>query len=109
MARYKLEKRMPLSLDRTIVGLCGDYDRRERVLARSAAAPEVLAQYERLNRGIDRAVAEICEARIRTEMRRDIGAKRGARRTPLYFMSEGTYKRRKRDTQHRIAEALHLL
>ena len=109
MGRYKLEKRMPLSLDRTIVGLCGDYDRRERVLARSAATPEVLAQYERLNRGIDRAVADVCEDGIREQIRLDIGAGRGARRTPLYFISEGTYKSRKRETKWRIAEELKLL
>ena len=109
MPRYKLERRMPLSLDRTIVGLCGDYDRRERILARAAAAPEVLAQYERINRGIDRAVADICEDGIREQIRLDIGAGRGARRTPLYFLSEGTYKSRKRDTKWRIAEELKLL
>ena len=109
MARYKLERKMPLSLDRTIVGLCGDYDRRERVLAHSDAPPEVLAQYERLNRGIDRAVADVCEDGIREQIRLDIGAGRGARRTPLYFLSEGTYKSRKRDTKWRIAEELKLL
>ena len=109
MARYKLKKRLPLSLERTIMGLCGDYDRRERVLERSAATPDVLASYERLNRGIDRAVAEVCEDSIREQIRIDIGSGHGARRTPLYFLGEGTYKSRKRDAKWRIAEELKLL
>jgi hypothetical protein len=107
--REEKNAKLPPEVRQVVVALCADYERRERILRRQSATPDVLSLYETLNRGIDRAVAELCEARIRTEMRRDIGAKRGARRTPLYFMSEGTYKRRKRDTQHRIAEALHLL
>lgn len=107
--REEKSAKLPPEVRQVVVALCADYDRRERALRCHSATPDVLSLYETLNRGIDRAIAEICEARICTDMRRDIGAKRGARRTPLYFMSEGTYKRRKRDTQHRIAETLHLL
>jgi hypothetical protein len=57
----------------------------------------------------DKTVAEVCEDGIREQIRLDIGAGRGARRTPLYFLSEGTYKSRKRDTKWRIAEELKLL
>ena len=102
-------QKLPAEVRQLVIALCADYDRRERILRRGAATPDVLSVFESLNRGIDRAVAETCEIGIRTDIRRDIGAKRGARRTQLYFLSEGTYKRRKRDAQHRIAEELHLL
>lgn len=100
---------LPDGVRRLVIALCDDYDRRESELRRGAASPEVLARCEQLNRGIDAAVGRVCEASIRTQMRRDIGERRGARRSPLYFLSEGTYKRRKRDSQYEIARELHLL
>ena len=101
--------RLPPEVGRLVIALVGDYDRRESVLRRSAAEADVLAMYDALNRGIDRAVAEVCEVGIRTQIRRDIGDRRGARRSPIICLSEGTYKRRKRETQYRIAKELRLL
>lgn len=101
--------RLPPEVGRLVIALCGDYDRRERILRRAAADPEVLATYERLNRGIDRAIAAVCEEGIRTQLRLDIGLRRGARRSPIYCIGEGTYKRRKRASQYRIAKELRLL
>ncbi len=103
------KNRLPLEVGRLVIALCGDYDRRESILRRQAAAPDVLSMYDALNRGIDRAVAEVCEVGIRTQIRRDIGDRRGARRSPIICLSEGTYKRRKREAQYRIAKELRLL
>ena len=100
---------LPPEVGRVVIALCGDYDRRERVLLRGEAAPAVLSSYETLNRGIDRALAEVCEEGIRTQLRRDIAEKRGARRTQILTISEGTYKRRKRESALRIARELNLL
>lgn len=101
--------RLPPEVGRLVIALCGDYDRRESILRRAAADPEVLAYFEHLNRGIDRAMAAVCEEGIRTQLRRDIGLRRGARRSPIYCIGEGTYKRRKRASQYRIAKELKLL
>lgn len=101
--------RLPPEVARVVIALCGDYDRRESIIRRSAAEPDVLAMYDALNRSIDRAVGEVCEVGIRTQIRRDIGDRRGARRSPIICLSEGTYKKRKRETQYRIAKELRLL
>ena len=106
--QYK-EDRLPPEVGRLVIALCGDYDRRESILRREAAEEDVLALYRALNRGIDRAVSEVCEVGIRTQIRRDIGDRRGARRSPIICISEGTYKRRKRAAQFRIAKELRLL
>lgn len=105
----EMKDSLPPEVGRVVIALCGDYDRRERILRHGEAAPEVLSTYEALNRGIDRAIAEVCEESIRTQLRRDIGERRGARRSPIFTISEGTYKRRKRDTALRIAKELNLV
>ena len=108
MKKAQTEK-LPPELCRLVIALCGDYDRREGVIRKGSAAPEVLQNYESLNRGIDRALAEVCEVGIRGDMRRDIAERRGARRTFISCMGEGTFKRRKRASQYCIARELHLL
>ena len=101
--------RLPPALDRMIVALCGDYDRRAALLRTADAPPEVLESCASLNSAIDGAVAEVCEDGIRRQMLLDIVEGRGARRTPLYFLGEGTYKRRKRDVKLSIARRLKLM
>ena len=103
------QKKLPPEVGRVVVALCGDYDRRERILRHGEAAPEVLSTYETLNRGIDRALAAVCEEGIRTQLRHDIAEHRGARRTPILTIGEGPYKRRKRETAMQIARELNLL
>ncbi len=92
-----------------MVALCGDYERREQAIRRKSAPEAVLSSYAALNRSIDRAVGEVCEEAICRQMREDIGAGRGARRSPLYMLGEGTYKRRKRSAKYSIARNLNLL
>ncbi len=104
-----VSERLPLCVNRLVVALCGDYERRASVLRRQAAAAEVLSRFCALNSAIDEAVAQVCEEGIRRQMREDIGAGRGARRSPLYYISEGTYKNRKRAAKYHIARRLNLL
>ena len=101
--------RMPTELDRLIVSLVGDYERRASVLRRRAAAQDVLDRYHTLNRAIDEAIAEVCEPGICRQIRLDIGDRRGARRSPINCMGEGLYKKRKRDAKWSIARHLHLI
>ena len=100
---------LPAALNRLIVSLVGDYDRRASVLRRRAAGEDVLLRYHALNRLIDEAIGEVCEERIARQMRLDIGEGRGARCSPLYYMGEGLYKRRKRAAKENIAKKLGLL
>lgn len=100
---------LPPEIGRVVIALCGDYDRRERALHRGDGAPEILLNYRALNRAIDHAIAKVCEEPIRHQVLRDIAERRGARRTPINTLSEGTYKRRKRESTYQIARELRLL
>lgn len=102
-------EKLPPEAQRVVIALCADYDRRERALCKGDADAAVLANYACLNRTIDRAVAAVCEEGICRQIRADIGARRGARRTPLYYLGEGTFKRRKRAAEYHIAKALSLV
>ena len=103
------EVKLPLALNRLIVSLVGDYDRRASILRRKAAATDVLDRYHALNHAIDEAIAEVCEESICRQMRLDIGEGRGARRSPLYVLGEGLYKKRKREAKWAIARRLGLI
>ena len=109
MPRRKRMDPIPVEVDRLVVAVCGDYERRVRMLRRTTLPPEVRDALAGLNATIDAAIAEVCEVGIRLQIRRDIGERRGARRTPLYCLGEATYKRRKHEAKLSIARALHLM
>jgi hypothetical protein len=100
---------LPMSVNRIVVALCGDYDRRKREIEKNKIDTETLAYYRRLNAAIDEALYEECEEGIRNTMRSDIGNGVGHRRTQLYYMAAGTYKSRKRNSKYRIAKRLNLV
>ena len=100
---------LPMSVNRIVVALCGDYDRRKREIEKNKIDTETLAYYRRLNEAIDEALYEECEEGIRNTMRSDIGNGVGHRRTQLYYMAAGTYKSRKRNSKYRIAKRLNLV
>ena len=100
---------LPLSVNRVVVAICGDYDRRKREIEKNKIDGETLSHYRQLNDLIDEAITEECEVGIRSTMREDIGNGVGHRRTQLYYISPGTYKTRKRNAKYRIAKKLNLL
>ncbi len=100
---------LPLSVNRVVVAICGDYDRRKREIEKKKIDEQTLSHYRRLNNLIDEAITEECEVGIRNTMREDIGNGVGHRRTQLYYISAGTYKTRKRNTKYRIAKKLNLV
>lgn len=100
--------KMPLDVSRAVSSLCNDYERREKALSESTLCPELRESYEALNDAIDRALETTCEEGIRVMMRRDIGLCRGHRMSPIYFISEKTYKRRKNQAKAEIARRLGL-
>ena len=89
--------------------LCLDYERRAKALADRKENENTLLTYRYLNETIDRSIAEVCEEAICEEMRRDIGNGAGVLQTNLTFISEGTYKKRKRKSVEAIARNLHLI
>ena len=112
--RYSVKKKakeadLPLDVTRTIVSLCNDYDRRKAEIEKGRLEEPVLANYHRLNSLIDEAIATVCEEAIREPMRRDIGLGRGHLMSPIYFLSEKTYKLRKRCAKYEIARILSLI
>ena len=100
---------LPLSVNRVVVALCGDYDRRKKEIEKNRIDKETLSHYKELNDLIDEAINEECEKGIQNTMRSDIGNGVGHRRTQLYYMAAGTYKTRKRNSKYRIAKKLNLL
>lgn len=111
---YKKESTMvnnilPLSVNRVVVALCGDYDRRKKEIEKNKIDSSTIEYYKYLNAAIDEAIDEECEEGIRGTMRSDIGNGVGHRRTQLYYMAVGTYKSRKRNSKYRIAKKLNLL
>ena len=100
---------LPLSVNRVVVALCGDYDRRKKEIEKNRIDKETLSHYKELNDLIDEAINEECEKGIQNTMRSDIGNGVGHRRTQLYYMAAGTYKTRKRNSKYKIAKKLNLL
>ena len=92
-----------------VCALCCDYDRRAEALKEKEGNMHTLLTYRYLNETIDRSIAEVCEEAICEEMRRDIGNGAGVLQTNLTFISEGTYKKRKRKSVEAIARNLHLI
>ncbi len=105
----KNEKILPLQVNRVVVALCGDYDRRKKEIKKQQSDIATLQYYQYLNDTIDKALEEECEEGIRTKIREDIGNGVGHRRTQLYYMAPGTYKKRKRNCKYRIAKKLRLV
>ncbi len=100
---------LPLDVVRTVASLCNDYERREREIRKGEKPASVLRNYKRLNAAIDEGLALSCEEGIRIPMRKDIGLCRGHRMSPIYFISENTYKLRKRAAKYEIARLLELI
>ena len=102
-------KMLPLQINRVVVALCGDYERRQREIEKQTADEKTIEHYRFLNQVIDSALEEECEEGIRKKLREDIGNGVGHRRTQLYYMAAGTYKTRKRNCKYRIAKKLNLV
>ena len=100
---------LPLSVNRVVVAICGDYDRRKKEIEKNNIDKETLLHYKQLNSAIDEALGETCEQAILPTMRNDIGNGVGHRRTQLYYMATNTYKSRKRNAKYRIAKKLNLV
>ena len=92
----RLKSRLPLETERAVRALCAGYHRRKH---RTPQLPEE----REINRLIDDALEESCEAGLCETMRQDIAERRGAKYTPAVFVGESGYKERKAEAKRAIA------
>lgn len=116
MARKKLYYRyeIPTSIVSIVKAICADYDRRERVISRTACNPDkvssdpVIDRLSELNAIVDEALVEI-EEELRRIMLDDILTGRGYEFSQATtIVSRGAYYRRKRKLIYDIAKGLRL-
>ncbi len=96
------------SLDRLIVALCADYERRARLIREGGIPLRMLSELSYLNMKIlEGAEEEACYDGM--VFISEIGARVGYVNSELDFMSESTYKRRKAEVKQSIAKKLYLI
>ncbi len=96
---------MPESVVAVVYALCGDYERRRKIL-RGRPRDGTRAVCERINRVIDEAL-ETVEPAMRRELLEDMARGRGYSRSPLCCMiSKNAYYDRRRAVVRAIAEGL---
>ena len=96
------------SLDRLVVALCGDYERRERLLREGGLPLRMLSELRYLNMKILDGAEEAAYADGEIFIS-EIGERIGYVNSRLDFMSEPTYKRRKAEVKRSIARKLYLI
>ena len=95
-------------LDRLIVALCRDYDRRKRAITASSVGKRVRMEYAYLNARILEGAGEITGGALAEKMITEIGNGTGYAYSDLECLSEATYKRYKKEVKKNIARRLHL-
>lgn len=111
MARQKMYFKydIPTTIVEIVKAICGDYERRERLIRHGTITGEVLSRYVFLNSIVDKALEEV-EVGIRKNMLEDIQYRRGYDFSPASpFISKNTYYRRKRKLIYDIAVGLALM
>lgn len=114
MPYKKIEgEKLPISVKRQIVALCGDYKRRESEILRDRRRREVLLQYKAINELIKASADEVCPYEsedVKRALIISLGEIRGYNSSPLcMMMSAAAYYRRKELLTRKIAERLNLL
>lgn len=97
------------TLDRVIIALCADYDRRKSAVAQKLVNPRCTMEYKYLNYRIYEAAAEIVGAAYAELYIDEIGRSVGYAKTAHPAAGEQTYKTEKQEVKHNIARKLHLI
>lgn len=107
-AKEESEHGIATTLDRLVVALCGDYERRERMIREGALPLRMLSELRYLNMKMLEGAEEeaSCDGEIFIS---EIGERIGYINSALDFMSEATYKRRKAQVKRSIARKLYLM
>ena len=96
------------TLDRLIVALCLDFERRCEAIKEKSFARRTLMEYRYLNARIYDAAVEIAGIRDGPIFIKDIGERIGYVNSELVYMSEVSYKRKKCEIKRAIAKKLYL-
>ena len=111
-----MQKKLSKDAELLVRTVCADYDRRARLIERGMVTPRAKEMYATLNEAIDQALLGVYERTrayapdFHKQMRTDIALCRGYARSPLSgTMSEGSYKKYKRQCKNEIAQTLLLL
>lgn len=100
---------MRTSLDNLVTSLCADYARRSELIHKGGVSRRVETELRYLNARIIDASLEICDDSELDSFITEIGDSVGYAKSSLYYMSESTYKRKKRDIKENIARKLFLV
>ena len=105
--RIYIKYNHPYSFVRVIEAIMADYTRRERTVAFSSEADDVIAEYQRINKIIDDAVTMV-EPELAVVILHDVINHIGYERSrAVVFAAKRTYYRRKAKLIHDIGAALH--
>ena len=100
---------LPAGVELIVVAVCADYERREKEICQATASHRTDMEYRYLNFKIYDAAAEIVGEDEAVSFINEIGRKVGYAASSLAYMSEATYKIRKREVKVNIAKRLHLI
>lgn len=96
------------SLDALVVALCGDYERRARLIEEGYISRRTETEFRYYNFKIYDAASEICGERYAESFIKEIGGRIGYAKSENDHLSEPTYKQYKQMIKHSIAKRLHL-
>ena len=100
---------MQASLDTLVSSLCADYARRSELIQKGGLSRRVETELRYLNAKIIDATLEFCNDAELDSFIIEIGDSIGYANSALEYMSESTYKRKKRDIKENIARRLYLV
>ena len=109
MNKVKSNLDLPKSIVNTVIAICGDYERRERLILLEVSSEDVINTCKRINEAIDKALLKI-EPGMRKLILSDIKLRKGYDSSKSgVFYAKNTYYSRKRKLIHDIAAELFLI
>ena len=96
------------TLDKLVVALCRDYQRRREAIAASAYTARTLMEYRYYNLKIFDGAAEVVGKDAAEKYITEIGEAKGYANSEIHEVSEYAYKKKKSNVKRNIAVKLHL-
>lgn len=106
--RRKEEKRRAELLDRLIVAICADYERRRAEIEEGTVSPRVKMEYKYMNSRVFDAAGEISGGALAEIFINEIGNGTGYSHSKASGISESAYKIYKKEIKSNIARKLSL-
>ena len=103
-----MNEREKESIDKVIVSLCADYERRRKYIVNHIGSRRLRMEFLYINKLLIEGAGEICGGSLAEQFIKEIGAGIGYVHSELQYLSESTYKRYKIDIKRNMAKKLHL-